>query len=60
MSSASFSVDLIRRKIFLSSEGRYGIDFKGRVSVPADIRRSLGLVSGSVIEFGGVKNGKTI
>lgn len=56
--SVSFFAELPKRRIFLSDEGRYAIDGKGRVFLPADIRRSLGLGTGSVaeIEVRGDKN----
>lgn len=49
---------MLERRIFITACGKYRIDSKNRVSVPADIRRSLGMNVGDVIklEFGGGKN----
>ncbi len=58
-SSASFYAAVSERRIFITAYGRYRVDSKNRVFIPADIRRSLGLSSGDFItlEFGGEKNG---
>ncbi len=57
----SFCAAVLERRIFIAGNGKYFIDSKNRVSVPADIRRSFGMNAGDVIklEFGGEKNEST-
>ncbi len=58
----SFFAAVAERRIFINASGKYRIDSKNRIFIPADIRRSFGLNVGDVIklEFGGDSYGNSI
>ena len=49
--TVGFSADIKKRIVHIFRGGRYPVDSRRRVFVPADIRRSLGLAAGSYVNI---------